>query len=184
MKRIRTIVKWFFLIWGMVSFLALLGFGGCTFYYSLGPGNRPTNKLASKGDVRFVLNWCRLGADRTEEVVHSYASARSFTGDHLDGHAIRVSRLDVSELVFDEKQGRGWVRGDALSEVPKDAVDFAAIWLQNQEMPWFPDIDEIRSSKMYVYVGSVKFFGTRPYIAEIIFAHPDTKMVYYFSAKM
>jgi len=184
MKLMWKIIKWFLIVWGAITFIATLFIGGCLFH-SATLGNRPTNKLASKHDVRFVLNWCSLGADRIEKVVHSYESARSFTGDHLDGHAIRVTHLDASELVYDEgKGGGGWYRGDALSGVAKDAVDFAAMWLGREEMSWFPTIDEIRSSEMYVYIWNVKYSGTRPNGTQIIFANPTTKMIYYFSAKM
>ena len=181
MKRIWILCKWFLIIWGAISFVALISIGGCVFW-ELGPGNHPSDKPASNHDVRFVLNWCSLGDDRIETVVHSYISARSFTGDHLDGYAIRVSRLDASELVYDEMRG-GWHRGDDLSGIAKDAVDFAAMWLNNNEMPWFPSIDEIRSPKMYVYISRVTTAGTRITSAQIIFANPDGKMIYYFSAK-
>jgi len=182
MKRALKIAKWFFLVWGVISFFAILFSGGCIFY-SFTLGNRPTYS-ASKHDVRFVLNWCKLGNSRIAEVVHGYVSARSFTGDHLDGYAIRVTHLDVSELVYDKgRGGAGWYRGDALSGVAKEAVDFAAMWLGREEMSWFPTIDKIRSSEMYVYIQNVRFSGTQPRAAQIIFANPDDKMIYYFSAQ-
>lgn len=184
MNRAWKIFKGFLLIWGAFTFAAFLIIGGIV-VYQVGPGNRPTNKTASKHDVRFVLNWCNLGDDRTEEVVHSYASSRSFTGDHLDGHAIRVSHLDSSELVYDEgRGGSGWYRGDALSGTAQQAIDFAESWLGSSEMPWFPTINEIKSSNMYIYVWSVDMAGTRPNAAQIILARPSDKMVYYFDAKL
>ena len=140
---------------GSITFIAFLVIGGIIIY-QIGPGNRSTNKIASKHDIRFVLNWCNLGDERTEEVVHSYASSRSFDGDHLDGHAIRVSHLNETELVHDERGGRGgWCRGDALSGTAKQAVDFAKGWLGSSEMPWFPTVSEIQSSNMFIYVWSV-----------------------------
>lgn len=184
MNRAWRIFKGFLLVWGAISFVAVLVIGG-TILYQIGSGNRPTSKTVSKHDVRFVLNWCNLGDDRTEEVVHSYASARSFTGDHLGGHAMRVSHLDGSELVFDEERGGGgWYRGDALTGTAEQAIDFAASWLRLSEMPWFPTIDEIRSPNMYVYVWSIDMSGTRPNAAQIIFASPNDKMIYYFDAKL
>jgi len=186
MKRLWKIFKGFLLIWGAVSFVLFLVSGGCI-VYSIMPnlGNRPTNTLASNKDVRFVLNWCNLGADRIEEVVHSYASASSFTGDHVGGHAIRVTHLDASELVYNEgRGGGGWHRGDALSGVAKDAVDFAILCLTTKEMPWFPTSDELRSPAMYVHIWSVKYAGMRPNSVQVIFANPDTKMVYYLSGKI
>ena len=181
MKRLWKIFKVFLLIWGAMSLLLCLALGGCIFF-----SNMPklfdmpsaSNELASKNDVRFVLNWANLGDDRIEEVVHSYASQRSFTGDHLDGHAIRVSHLDVSDL---EKSGREWQRGDSLTGVTKEAVDLAIG--SRQEMPWFPTANEIRSPAMYAFVRSVRYTGTHPTAVQIIFANPDTKMVYYLSLR-
>ena len=188
MKRLWKIFKGFLLIWGAITFVAFLFFIGWFLNFStsgkifVDNTGLPKINPVHKDDVRFVLNWCRLGADRIEEVVHSYISARSFTGDHLDGHAIRVTHLDTSELAYEESNrvdGSGcWHRGDALSDVAQEAVDFVAMWLPSQEIPWFPTIEEIRSPKMYVFV--VKAQGTY----KVIFANPATRMIYYFSARM
>lgn len=184
MNRAWRVFRGFLIVWGLITFSGFLVIAGITLY-QIGLGNRPTNKTASKHDVRFVLNWCALGDDRIEEVVHSYASARSFTGDHLDGHAIRISHVAPSELVYDEgKGGGGWYRGDNLSGIAQQAVDFAASWLGSAEMPWFPSIDEIRSPKMFIYVWRVNTAGTRPNAATIIFVRPDDRMVFYFDAKL
>lgn len=184
MNRAWRIFRGFLIVWGLITFVGFLVIAGVTLY-QLGPGNRPTSKTASKHDVRFVLNWCNLGDDRIVEVVHSYASARSFTGDHLEGHAIRISHVDPAELTFDEgRGGGGWYRGDALSGTAKQAVDFAESWLGSSEMPWFPRIGEIRSSNMFIHVWSVDMAGTRPNAAQIIFVRPADKMVYYFDAKL
>jgi len=184
MNRAWRIFRGFLIVWGLITFVGFLIIAGVAFYQT-GPGNRPSNKTASKHDVRFVLNWCNLGEDRIVEVVHSYASARSFTGDHLDGHAIRISHVDPSELIFDAgRGGGGWYRGDALSGTAEQAVDFAESWLGSAEMPWFPTIDEIRSSKMFIYVWSVDMAGTKPNAAQLIFVRPEDKMVFYFDAKL
>jgi hypothetical protein len=184
MKTAWRIFKGFLLVWGFVTFVGFLIIAGA-FLYQTGSGNRPTSKTADKTDVRFVLNWCGLGDERIQEVVHSYTSARSFTGDHLDAHAIRISHVDPNELVYDEgRGGGGWYRGDALTGTAKQAVDFAESWLNSPGIPWFPAIDEIRSSKMFVYIWSVDMAGTRPNAAQIIFVRPEDKMVFYFGAKL
>jgi hypothetical protein len=73
------IFRGFLIVWGLITFVSFLVLAGVVFYQT-GPGNRPSNKTASKHDVRFVLNWCHLGEDRIVEVVHSYASERSSPG--------------------------------------------------------------------------------------------------------
>lgn len=184
MKRTWKILKGFLLIWGAITFTAFLVIGGMTLYLHEGaPTDRPTHMPASKHDVRFVLNRSNLGHEQIEEVVHSYASSLSFTGDHLDAHAIRLSQLDVSKLVYDEGRGiGGWYSGDTLDGPAKPALDFVAFCLASSEVPWFPTISEIRSSKMLVYVWGIDIEATRPIAAQVIFARPSDKMVFYFDA--
>jgi cytoskeletal protein RodZ len=108
MKRLWPALKWILIVWGAVSFVGVLIVGVMVARRFndpdsiLGSSNTSSSARASKEDVRFVLNWCRLGDDRIEEVVHSYESARSFTGDHLDAHAIRISRVTTDELKQDD----------------------------------------------------------------------------------
>jgi hypothetical protein len=107
-------VRWILLVWGGLSLIGLLGFAAFV-GYRLGPGNRDRNDSASVHDVRFVLNWCELGDQRIEHVIHSHVSARSFTGDHLDAYAIKISHVDIAELTSKANDfGSRWYRGDQL----------------------------------------------------------------------
>lgn len=188
MKRIWPVVKWFLIVWGAVSLVAVLVAGTLIVRRFSGPesmlgsSNVDSSATASKQDVRFVLNWCRLGDSRIEEVVHSYQSARSFTGDHLDAHAIRITKVSTDELVADDAGG-GWVRCDKTQGVLKDAVDFVASWAGRHETLWFPPAEQLNSADFYVYSWSIYCHGTRPSAAELIFVHPSSKMVYYFGGK-
>lgn len=181
-NRFVNLSKLLLLIWGRVSLAALIGVAAF-FAYQIGPGNRDENDLASPYDVRFVLNWCGLGDERTERVVHSHVSARSFTGDHLDAYAIKISRVDVSELESKKSDvDRRWYRGDQLPQILSDAVKFVSLW--HNEIPWFPTEAELRSSEFYIYSWGIYLRGLRPSAAEIIFVRPSDQMVFYFGAKM
>ena len=150
--------------------------------FKLGPGNRTEADSASAHDVRFVLNGCQLGDQRIAKVVHSHVSARSFTGDHLDAYAIKISRLDLTELTAKTNDFRGrWYRGDQLPKVLDDAVGFVGGWLH--ELPWFPAEVELRSSNFYVYPCSIHCYGVQPAAAELIFIRPSDKMVFYLGGK-
>ncbi len=152
--------------------------------YSVGPGNRSRIDSASPQDVAFVLNWCGLGAERTEKVVNSYVSGRSLTGDHLDAYAIKIKNVSIEELTARKKEfDDGWYRGDQLPEVLDDAVAFVGPWLVSGEIPWFPTEKALRSSDFYVYSWSIVFHGLRPSAAELIFVRPSDKMVFYFGGK-
>ena len=152
MKRFWSIVKWVLLIWGTITALGAILVVGVVVYQTT-IGNQASHDDANKKDVRFVLNWCRLGEERIEAVLHSYQSSRSFTGDHVDAYAIKISHVDQSEL-----QSDGWVRVDHASGVSKDAIDFMAMWL-GDEIAWFPEIEEIRSDKYFIYLWRIVFHG-------------------------
>ena len=178
---ILNFVKWLLLIWGGFSLVAAIALAAF-FAYQLGPGNRDEDELATPHDVRFVLNWCRLGDERIDRVLHSHDSARSLTGDHLDAFAIKISRIDVSELTSKTDDFRGrWYRGDQLPQVLDEAVKFVGGW--HHEIPWFPTEAELRSSEIYVYPWSIYCHGVTPSAAELIFIRPSDKMVFYFGGE-
>jgi hypothetical protein len=180
--RLVAIAKWWLLIWGGLSLVVVIVIAA-TAAYKLGPGNRDKTDSSSPHDVRFVLNWCQLGDHRIEKVLHSHVSARSFTGDHLDAHAIKISHVEITELVkeADDFSGR-WYRGDQLPKVLDDAVGFVGGWVH--ELPWFPSEEQIRTSDFYVYPWSIYCHGIRPTATEIIFLRPSDKMIFYFGGKM
>jgi hypothetical protein len=183
MKKLLTIAKWFLIIWGGLSLIGVLSVGGFL-AYQLGPGNRAKINTASREDVRFVLNWCDLGDQRIEKVVASFVSHRSFTGDHHDAYAIKVTHLSIEELTASADDFRErWYRGDQLPKVVDDAVSFVGTSRNSDEIPWFPSEAELRSSEVYVYPCTIYYHGTRPSAAEIIFVRPGDKMVFYFSEK-
>ena len=178
MKTILVVIKWSLIIWGGVSLTGVLVIGGFI-AYKLGPGICEKTDSASPHDVRFVLNWCRLGDDRIEKVIHSYVSARSLTGDHLDAYAIKITHVSIEELTANTD----WYRGDQLPKTLDEAVSFVGYWLGRDEVSWFPRETELRSSEVYVYPWSIHYHGTEPSAAEIIFIRPKDKMVFFFSGK-
>jgi len=181
MKRFLVVLKWCLIVWGGIALLASLVLGGFI-AYSLGPGNRNQTNSASVKDVRFVLNWCQLGEKRIEKVVNSYVSSRSMTGDHLDAYAIKITHLDMKELVVSEDDMHDhWYRGDKLPPLLSEAVEFTSGWLH--EIPWFPEQSHLRTQEYYVYPVNIVIHGLRPTAVDIIFIRPSDKIVFYFSGK-
>ena len=181
MKRIWFIAKQLLLGWGILcAIAAIVVIVSAAFQFI--PGSKDRNKTASKNDIRYVLNWCSLGDGRTEEVLHSHISARSFTGDYLDAHAIRISHVEENELKRDDF-GSGWFRGDQTAGVLNDALGLVGGYLASGEITWFPSEKELRSSEYYVYPWSIYCHGTRPTALELIFVRPKDKMVFFFGAK-
>lgn len=174
-KKTRTAVKWFFIVWGGVSFsFTMLSVGLFAYYSAI--GNKESNSSVRTEEVQFVLSRCSLGDDRVEEILHSYKSPCSFTGDYSRAYAVKISDIHIEEL-----RGGDWQRADEVTGVYKDAVDFMSGWL-GQEIPWFPAIDEIRSDKYYVYLLGFSFYGSKPDSASVVLVRPHDNMAFYFNA--
>ena len=177
----KDILKYCLVIWGIVCLLGLIAIVGLV-SYRFGWGNHASTETASAHDVRFILNWCKLGSGRIEKVVHSYKSARSFTGDHLDAHAIKITTVDPKELV-PNNYGSGWYRCDEAKGALKDAINFICNWKED-DISWFPTANELHSSEIYVYPQSIYYNGTQPTAADLIFVRPKDKMLFFISSKM
>lgn len=177
MKKLLGILKKSLMTWGAISAVGALALLGMfAYYYTAGNGNMSGH--AENEDVRFVLNWCRLGDERIEKVIESYQSSRSFTGDHLDAYSIKISHVEESELI-----SKDWQRVDTATGVYKDAIDFMAMWL-GDEISWFPQIDDIRSDSYYIYLWSISYHGSSPDSTSIILVRPEDNMVFHFDASM
>jgi len=179
MKRALKIAVALLAIWGGLSLVGVIVLGGFI-VYRFGPGNRDKIDSASPHDVRFVLNWCNLGDHRIEKVLHSYRSARALCGDHLDAYAIKISHVTVGELIKDSGVV-GWHRGDQLPMVLDEAVAWVGIWLDRDEIEWFPKEEELRSGDIYVYPWSIEHHGLQTTAVKIIFVRPADKTVFFFS---
>jgi len=184
LQKIFKATRWLLMVWGGISLVGGLFLVG-SIAYQFGPGNRDKFDRASVHDVRFVLNGCGLGEKRTERVVHSYQSGRSFTGDHLDAYQIKVSNLSIEELCPPKKElGHGsWYRGDQLPKIPDEALQFIMGFSNDRVAPWFPTVEQIRTKKYFVQVSSVRYYGDRVSMAQVIIARPEDLMIFYISVK-
>ena len=174
------------MIWGALSFIGALtvlviaGYG----IRSFGVTEDDKTDKASAADVRFVLNWCQIGDARTEKVLHSYESSRSFTGDHVDAYAIKVKDLVIDDLKSAKSDfDGGWIRCDKLSPVFVEATKLVSSFTSIEKLPWFPSESDLLSDQYYIWVWSIYMHGQRPTSAEIIYAHPGSGTIYYSSVK-
>ncbi|MGX9727648.1 MAG: hypothetical protein ACTFAK_10125 [Candidatus Electronema sp. VV] len=181
MKKPWLLAKWAFIAYALVCTLVMTTFIVAISYKIL-IGNRGSDAPASKKDAERIMNWCGLDKNRVDEVLHSHISARSFSGDYLDAHAIRLSSLEEHELLKNETAD-GWFRCDQASGVLKDALDFAAAWVPSSEVPWFPSEKEVRSKEMYVKSWTLRYDGSMLSEAVLIFVRPRDKMLFFVSVK-
>jgi hypothetical protein len=181
MRQLMKATKYLLIGWSIVCTASMTLFIALIFC-KLTFGNAGSDIPAAKSEVRHLLNWCRLDSERIDAVLHSHVSPRSFSGDHLDAHAVRLTHIDEQELKLDESE-EGWFRCDQLSGALKDAVDFAAASLPSKEVPWFPSEKELKSQEMRVWSWTIRYHGTRVTDAELIFVRPKDKMLFFISVK-
>ena len=183
MKKILPILKWFFLIWGGFSFVAML-FLGALFAYWYGPGNKDKIDYADKDDVRFVLNWCGIGDSNFKKVINSFSSAKSFTGDHLEAFSIKVKHISIDELTDGPKNDDTiWHRGDKLDGIIDDAMSFLAGSLTNDIANWFPSEKELRTDRYYCSISTLYYSKETPIGGSLIIIRPSDNMVFYIGEK-
>ena len=169
-------------IWGGISLLGTIIIIGYLFF-GITIGNTNKEDKASKSDVIFVLNWCGLGGQRIDQVLRSYTSARSFTSDHLDAYAIKITNVTLDELTNKNEFRSGqWYSMDSLPPILNEAVTFVSH--REKEIPWFPTECSLRTTDFFVYPWSIYCHGVSPISAQLIFIKPADKTVYYISVKM
>lgn len=169
------------LIWGALSLAAVSMVGGLIVFDLLG-GSRIGHALRVGNGARAVLNWCHLGENRFDKLVHSHVDSNLFEGDYLTAYAMQISSIDLRELhETPDSSGGRWYRGDQLPAILADAVDFVGSW--KSEVRWFPGAEKLRSAEFYLYPYSISCDRLRPTAAKLIFVQPETKMVYYIAAR-
>jgi hypothetical protein len=122
---------------------------------------------------------------RLGEVVDRDCDVSAFDAvrGHADGPLEIGSGPTAGGLCLDGLQTlRDVLRPAARVEV-KDAIDFAVVWLDTDEVAWFPRENELASDEMFVYPWSIYCHGTQPAAVELIFVRPKDKMVFYLSVK-
>ena len=187
MTKLRAIFKWMLLIWGAVSLLWVI-VTMAMFVYSMrtfgSTGSRAKKDKATAYDVRFILNGCNIGDAKTEKVVHSYVSERSFTGDHVDAYAIKIKPVALSQLEAPPSAfGEGWVRGDTANPVIRDAVKMATDFTNSDDLRWFPAETELLSARYYIWVNTIYLHGSRATAADLIFIRLEDDMVFFAGVK-
>jgi len=180
--RLVRLAKGILIIWGAFSFVLTIGIVAL-FAYQTSFGNRAKENALSPKDVRFVLGRCGLEQEQVESVTHSYVSSRSFSGDHLDAYAIKISNIADAELQPRADAGSlKWYRGDALPELLNEAIK--SVSASRQKIPWFPAEAELRTSDFYVYPWMIRCNGLDPSAATLIFVRRSDRMLFYLDFKM
>ncbi len=178
-KKRLEIGKRLLMIWGGISLIIVLLVTGYLAYF-VTIGNTTSEDLVSKKDVRFVLNWSGLGDEKIKNVVKSYKSSKSFSGDHLNAYAIEITEVSVNELP--NTRTTKWLSINNLPLLIDNAVKLTNRF-QNK-IPWFPSYKELKNEGYYIHPHSIYCLGISPMSTELVLLKPDGKMIYYIDIKI
>jgi len=101
---------------------------------------------AGNRDALFVLNSGDIKTAQKIEVIGSFRSGRSFTGDHLDVYCIQLSRFDLShasEKYWHEGPEGNRILADALELSVNDARDHGLLLSHNDRSKLQRDASEV-----------------------------------------
>jgi hypothetical protein len=181
MNKLWKVVQALLIAWGIFSLVAVLIWlltflrGGDVEMREGGPGR--TDKMTMEA-AKFMLRTEPLNTAKMERVVHSFESARAFTGDHMDAVAVKVTGLPVSEFEkLDQVLHASWVRGDKVDDVTKGALSIG----RNRD--WLPPNAEVLTEDYYINPGTIVLHDGHLTEAELLYVNLKTQMVYYINFK-
>jgi hypothetical protein len=133
--------------------------------------------IGKRNDALFVLNWGGIPTDQDFQIIASYRSPRSFTGDHLDYFCIQLSKFQVADQEKDE-----WHDGPEQNPLLAKALEFG-INDARQHSNCFPAAEDANSAAMKIMFWEVVLHGREPTAADIILYDSRNKKLYYVSYK-
>lgn len=129
-------------------------------------------------DVRFILSTQPLDKAKLEKIVHSFKSARAFTGDHNDAVALKVTDLPVNAfLELANHLHAPWIRGDKADEWIRDALSAVKI------REWQPEYADVLTENYFIIPITLVVRNGNVTAAELVYVNVKTQMVYYGSFK-
>jgi hypothetical protein len=181
MNNFWAVLRWFLIGWGLLSLLGVL-IWAVSFFGSGDPsmkegGPGRTDKMTA-GDVRFIMSTDPLPGAKLEKIIHSFESARAFTGDHRDAAVMKVTGLPVGEFekLVDHLHA-SWIRGDRADHTIRSALETGRI------KEWQPDNAEVLTANYFINPRTIVLHNGHLTAAELIYVNMQTQMVYYVSFK-
>jgi hypothetical protein len=132
------------------------------FFLSTRPGNAKIDRVTPE-KAAFILNWADIGKKaKITKVLHSYQSARSFTGDHVDAYSLQIDNFP-EEVVRKDETGRvHWLKPPLNNSILVEAVNTAAMSAESDNLKWFPTAKELNSGRFYLRFQSVLLHDQYP----------------------
>lgn len=142
----------------------------------IGQSRDRVNRAKPK-DVLHILNWGEIPTNQNIEVLASYESSRSFTGDHLDYYCIQLSKFEVAD-----RAKNNWHDGPEQNPILAEALEQGANDA-HQGNGCFPSPEEANSGTMKIMFGEVDVIDRHPNSANITLYDTKNRRLYYVSYK-
>ncbi len=178
MKRIIVILKRGLMIWGAVSLIGIIIFY-VTLTYQMSARKTGTVKSDDQ-DVRFVFESFGISQDQPIKLEPSDNASGSWSGDYMKVFAVKLAHIEESELI----QKLDVIRGDKLTPIIRNCVEFVTSFTDQDELRWFPTSKQIFSDTYYVYPVRTVLHGTLPDSVQVIVIRPSDKMVFFAGVKI
>ncbi|MGB5277390.1 MAG: hypothetical protein WBO73_16855 [Gammaproteobacteria bacterium] len=177
MKKVSMIIKRGLMIWGVISLVGIIAFY-VSVAYQIGTRNARTVE-AEDQDVRYIVDWFGLNPGQQVDIEHSYNPTGSWAGDYMKAFAIRMAHIDSEAVLHND----GVSRGDELTPILRNAVEFAIGFTGEDPLSWFPAREQILSSAFYVYPVRMNIVGMYPDSVQMMFIRPDDNRVFFIAVK-
>jgi len=137
--------------------------------------NVDRENAATRRSVEFVLNLGGLKAEQEYQVINSFESARSFTGDHLDCYCIQISDFSPSD-----SEREYWLVISSLDGPVKEAA-IDALSSSNASACFGRDVAGGGSLSVYLRSATLRTMRVTAY--DMVFFDPNSKRLLYVSTK-
>lgn len=178
MKRIFKILNTLILIWGYFCLLAagLIAVQIAWTYIKWSDPDQNFEVSSNEAEkvVHRLLGWRET---KVEKVIYSHESPRSFTGDGVDVYYVQLDSIPS----LDDGPYH-WDRGDSLSAIGKQSIEFMDGWKEAKHLDDFHSPDgDLMNPENYFYFRSARFNGDFVSDATVIMINPSKRLYYYFS---
>jgi len=155
---------------------------GALVVWPMWPG-QPKVDQAKPADLLFVLNWGGIGETvKIQNVLHSYESRRSFTGDHIDAYSMQVEMFPEEVLKKGPMGQELWLKPPLRNSILIDAIETSARMAQDAGT-WFPSAEVLNSDRFYLSFPMVYISNQTVTAVQLTAYDRHEKKLYYADCK-
>jgi hypothetical protein len=150
----------------------------------LKPGHAKSDHITPE-KAAFILNWADIGNKaKISKVLHSYQSARSFTGDHVDAYSLQIDHFPEEVVKKDEFGHVYWIKPPLQNRILKETINTAALSAESDNLNWFPSAKELNSARFYLRFQMVLLRDQHPSSVQLTAYDRIDHKIYHIDVKL